>query len=425
MSRRSLLMLAVLLAGALALRVAAVAFDAGAAPQIDAADYDRHARSIAAGDGYPPTLFAAPGSPTAVRPPAYPYLLGAVYRVTGGGFDAGRLAGAVLGTLLVVLLFALAELAWGRRTAWMAAGLAAVFPPLVFLNSSLVSEALFLPLEVAALAAVLVARRAPRPLPWAALAGVLCGVATLTRVVGLLLVVVAAAGVWAARRPAGRRALAAPAVVAGCAALVVAPWTVRNAIEFDSFVPVATQEGINLSGSYNAVADERPRGAFVPPSAVPDNRPLFGEPSLDEADVNRVLTRRGATYALEHPERVGEVTWWSLLRMFDVAGDPTVTRISYVESGVPTGLRRLTSAAIQVAAVLALLGIAALALRRGPPRGPRFVWLAPALLLATTAPVLGTPRYRAPLDPFIVVLCAIAAVALTGRLRRRGPAARA
>lgn len=55
----------------------------------DAADYQRHGVSIAAGLGYPPTEVASPGTPSAFRPPAYPFLLGGVYAVSGDSVKVG------------------------------------------------------------------------------------------------------------------------------------------------------------------------------------------------------------------------------------------------------------------------------------------------------------------------------------------------
>ena len=53
-----------------------------------------------------------------------------------------------------------------------------------------------------------------------------------------------AVGAAAVARPA-RRLLVAVAL------LVVAPWTIRNAVELRAFVPVTTQFGSALAGTYN------------------------------------------------------------------------------------------------------------------------------------------------------------------------------
>src|SRR3712207_2411060 len=80
------------LAVALVVRVAAVGL-VDVALINDPVDYDAHAQSIAAGDGYPDS-YARGGGPTAFRPPLYPTFLAAVYEVAGHRVGAARLAQA-------------------------------------------------------------------------------------------------------------------------------------------------------------------------------------------------------------------------------------------------------------------------------------------------------------------------------------------
>jgi NADH:ubiquinone oxidoreductase subunit K len=75
-----------------------------------------------------------------------------------------------------------------------------------------------------------------------------------------------------------------------------------------------------------------------------------------------------------------------------------------------------------VFAILALLGAATARARRAPA----YVWAVPALMfLSVVFLVVETPRYRTPIDPFVVLLAALALAALAGRfagLRRGRPA---
>src|SRR3954468_17075241 len=123
-SRALLLILAVALIARLAVIVATPDFH----PIFDAAHYDRLGASIAHGHGYPGQF--VPPTPSAFRPPLYPVELAAVHLV-GGGWTAGRLLGALLGTGAVLLVFLIAERLWDRRVAIAAGAIAAVFPPLV------------------------------------------------------------------------------------------------------------------------------------------------------------------------------------------------------------------------------------------------------------------------------------------------------
>src|SRR4051812_41146548 len=208
-SRALLLILAVALIARLAVIVATPDFH----PIFDAAHYDRLGASIADGHGYPGQF--VPPTPSAFRPPLYPFALAAVH-LLGGGWTAGRLLGALLGVLTVLLVAAVAERLWSRRGALGAPAVTALFPPPLLVNASLLSESLFVPLALAVLLATLQYRRSGAA-RWALAAGVLCGLAALTRVNGLVLVVAAAAGMWGGPPRWSARALAAPAVVVAAA----------------------------------------------------------------------------------------------------------------------------------------------------------------------------------------------------------------
>ena len=81
------------MAVALVLRVGVVLLGPAYRPTSDSLDYDRYGLAVADTGAFPASNFPA-GGPTAYRPPAYPYFVGAVYAVAGdlGARDAdGRL----------------------------------------------------------------------------------------------------------------------------------------------------------------------------------------------------------------------------------------------------------------------------------------------------------------------------------------------
>src|SRR5215213_9692357 len=183
-----------LLAFALLLRLAFIVATPGYAPQHDDRDYDRLACGLVAGEGYtrvgPANTERAcgdspTGEATAFRPPGFPMFLAAVYTVSEPlgieRWTAARVAQAVLGTAVVALLGLVAWQLFGRRVALAAMALGAVFPPAIVLGGSLLSETLFSALMLAAIAAALGDRRAGGDRRWLVVAGVLCGLAFLTR----------------------------------------------------------------------------------------------------------------------------------------------------------------------------------------------------------------------------------------------------
>jgi hypothetical protein len=266
------------------------------------------------------------------------------------------------------------------------------------------------------LAAALEARRTGRHRAgWAAAAGALTGLAVLARPTNAVLLVPVV--VLLCGPPLLTRRNLGPVVVAGAlAVLVVVPWTIRNTSAFDRPVLVSTSNSFVVGGVYNRTADtDRVHHAlWRPPSAVPELAPLFSDRSLDEAELASRLDDAGRRYARAHPGYVGRVVFWNGARLFDVTG-PGVARQSAGPLGYGGVAANVWLAGYAIGALVALAGLAMGALRRTPA----VFWVTPLLFVAVTVPTLGTSRYRAPLEPFIVLLAAFAVTQLLNR--RPGP----
>ncbi|HKZ12306.1 MAG TPA: glycosyltransferase family 39 protein [Solirubrobacterales bacterium] len=418
---------------ALLARLAVIAADTGYVPQQDAWDYDRHARSIAEGDGFPPSYYAADGGPSALRAPGYPYFLGFVYSFTDKSVTAGRIANALLGALAVWLIYLMVRRLWGARPALVAAAIAAVFPPLVLLSRDLLSESLFIALELGTVLCVIEYRRR-RDLRWAAAAGLLGGLAALTRNPGPALAIPVLVGLWVFRPRLSRRALTAPALALAVMVLAVLPWTIRNAVEFDTFVPITSGTGFAMAGTYNELSyrDEAHPASWRTPRIVPEDAGLFRKRGIDEATLDAELRHNATSFASDHPGYVLKVTGWDLVRMFEIAGGSVVGLHGEEVNIRGVGSADLTSERIGLAIVglLALIGIGAMIATRGSPAavrvrpGPVFFWLVPIFLLLVSAPINGLPRQRIPIDPFLITLAALGAVWAWDRLVVRSGADR-
>jgi 4-amino-4-deoxy-L-arabinose transferase-like glycosyltransferase len=400
----------IILAVAFVVRVGAVAAHRDYVPYGDPADYERMARVIS-DLRYPGRTEGLPG-PTAGRPPAYPVALGAVYAVDESRTLA-RLVQAVVGTITVGLVGLVALLALRRRrVALTAMALAAVWPPFWLIGGALLSEVLFVPLTLGAVAAALRFRDRPR-LRWAVLAGVLIGLAGLTRANGLVLALPVAVAIGTAAQGAALRPVVA---LLAAAILTLAPWTIRNAVEFGALVPVATEDGFTLAGTYNDVAREQERfpAAWVNWYQVPSNLDAIDSVENDERVWNDKLRGESLAYAADHPGYVPKVAWWNLRRLFDAAGQDWL-EVEFASYGLPRWMARLELLAFWPVLLLALAGLAL----GGARALPRWLWLVPALLLL---PILttGYMRFRAPIDPYLVVLAAIAVVALWERRTASG-----
>jgi hypothetical protein len=241
MDRRlvALLLLAVLARGA-----AVIALQSHRVPT-STYEHGEIAASLVAGRGFSMHFLGADG-PTSQQAPIYPFVVAAAYAI--GGVETPEsllileLAQALLGAIMVLGVFRLASwVAPGRpAVAWWGAAVAALHPTLVYAATHV---------QVALLAATLVV--------WSLVWGVRAGASGSRRdaaATGVLLALCALAdpilalvvvGVLVAFRLAGEgRPIWKPTAVAlGVAALVVAPWTARNAMVHGEFIPIKSTFG--------------------------------------------------------------------------------------------------------------------------------------------------------------------------------------
>lgn len=412
-----------ILALALVLRVGAVLENRSSyAPMNDSKDFDNIAVSMAHGHGYGPYALppATPDSPGAFRSPAYPAALAAVYVVVGDHkWTAGRLENALFGVIDVALIGLIAAQLWDRRVGAVALAIAAVHPTLILIGSGLVLEPLLVACSLGALAAALQHRRAPRGWRWPLLAGVLLGLAILTREVGFALVLPIA---WLllpshvrGRARLSRRAVAAPLLFLVVAALVVLPWTVRNAVEFHAFEPVSSSAGFGLAGTYNATSATQ-RGEWTRPYDDPRLRDvLLALGKTDEAKVDKAMRTEALDYMKAHPAYIGEVAVWGSIRLFDLDGGAYDRHIAPF---VPYANKLMWLSILATYPILVLAAIGAF--RPGARRAPFALWAIPILVFVEIIFLLpANVRYRSSIEPYLVLLAALAITPYVDRVLAR------
>lgn len=181
-------------------------------------------------------------------PPMYPFALGAAYSLFGVNHRIVVFGQVLLGTVVCWLVYRLGRRCGGERVGLVAALLVAVDPTYIFMTNLLASENLFVLWLVLGL---LLATRAPAQPRALAGAGALFGLGALTRAIGLLVPVVVA--LWSRARAATRLRWLTGAtwMLAGCA-LVIVPWTLRNAVVAGSPALVCFGGGLNFYFGHNA-----------------------------------------------------------------------------------------------------------------------------------------------------------------------------
>jgi 4-amino-4-deoxy-L-arabinose transferase-like glycosyltransferase len=219
----------------------------------DAQTYRALGQSLADGDGYiRPHVHhnAGVALPSAEFPPLFPLLLAGFDLVGATAVSAQRLIITVLSLATVVLIGLLGRRVAGPTVGVMAAAFAAIYPMIWMSDAALMSESLYLFLVVAALLVLYRIIDEPSRMSTWALFGGVGGLAALTRSQGIWLPLLLGvpAALFVGTGSCNLRMLHLVAVV-GVSAAVIAPWTIRNADRFNTFVPLATNFGPGLLGA--------------------------------------------------------------------------------------------------------------------------------------------------------------------------------
>lgn len=418
---------ALLVALALTLRVVEVQ-RVSYSPAHNARSYLSLGGQIAQSGDYASEQVGAGGTrigPTAYFAPAYPYLLGALNAISGDAavgaaqVHVDRLAQAVLGTLVVGLIGLIALELFGIDMALLAMALAAIYPPMIEMSSVLSAETLMTVFELAAVLAALRMRRSPDPLRWALATGLFTGLAALTHVSALVLIIPLGVAATSVVPVVGRRQVAGLLVLAAATLVTLSPWLVRDGLVMHRFVPITDASGINLAGTYNATsAHAQPPYRWVDYRRIPADAAIARRaPHLTETQLSSRLDGRALSYVAHHPSSVPGAAWHNTLRLFELEGSG-----AWHQSAQAIGLSRAT-AEIGVICFWGLCGLALLGLVAPVGlRAPGWLWGMPLAMGVVTVLVNAqTPSFRVAIDPFLILLGA-RGIARVARLIKAHPA---
>ncbi|TCM18651.1 dolichyl-phosphate-mannose-protein mannosyltransferase [Novosphingobium sp. PhB165] len=402
-----------------ALRVAVLFVDV--TPSSDAQWYALRAAGMASGAGYLSDL----GQPTAFWPPGWPLALGFAFSQFG-------VSPVTLGifNLVSALLIGLLTLALGRRlfasegAARLGLLLLAIYPNAIAYVPLALTEVFYTLLLMAACWAV-VARENRLQLIGA---GLVFGFATLVKAQTLVAVPLIFLVDWLRMKPMGKRlpGLVVDAmVVLAAAALVVAPWAVRNRVQMGHWIAISTNDGYTLlTGNHDGA-----NGDYSPNAPVV--KALMARTDLDETARDAEARRLAFGWIADHPHEFLALAPQKLARLWLPDGE---AEWAY-QAGAPSYARlpavyRALRWVNQGYYLLLMLGFAlafvVMTVRRLYDR-TRWAgwWLLPyALALYPTAICLvfsGQSRFHYPVMPFVCMAAGWLVVASLERLawRRR------
>jgi 4-amino-4-deoxy-L-arabinose transferase-like glycosyltransferase len=362
-------------------------------PIADAADYHQIAVSVADGRGYLNTA----GQPTAWRPPAYPVFLSLIYRIIGPTVVGATIVQSFVGALTVLMLMLLGATILNHIESVIAGIIAAVYPGFVWLPRLLLSENLSLLLTLTTLLTVAMYLKSRR-VGWLVLFGVVGGLNTLVRGGNFVLPIMLGAGllIVAVRRKSDNwKRLCTGLLLALVAFMVVlTPWTVRNYRVFHRFVPVATQEGLTLYGSYWPPVKN---GKFIWGTLPGIEDPVIAtaNKSPDEAAASKYLQRTTVERLRDQPTYFFRVIPSKMISLLVPLDWEILTH--------PIGTGRKVNWGYILMTLPALFGF--ILLWRNPRSNQWLLWVLPILVLVQTIVFYGSPRFRLPAEP-IAMLCA-------------------
>ena len=351
--------------------------------------------------------------PTVDRAPLWPFVIGVIDRLIGPQDILVRLVLCLVGSGTCALLYLFARDLFGERIGIFAGIVGAIYPFLYVYDGLLYAEALYTFLLLAFCYTLYRIQRSPR-LSLIIISGVLLGLLSLTRPNGIALLglfVLWAGVMYKIKVLSWRTTLKSVLVVSLLSLIFIAPWTLRNYKVTHTFVPVAVGDGKVMLGAYNyETADPVYQHGYyagvwiIPSESTPWITENFPKDCAKACEVTRDNAYKTAalqwieSHLSSMPFLLGQHfinTWEVIPQEADLATNRFPDRDS--SRFVVTMMETITP----IVFALALLGIVVTSERW---RELLFIYLMILLTLAQDIAFYGIPRFRAPIEPMLILL---------------------
>ena len=368
----------------------------------DSVFYHNAAHSLARGAGYVDPW----GIGNAVGwPPAYPATLAVLYKLFGWHLALAKGLNIAFAAATVAMVYVIGRRMFDGRVAFVGAMALAAFPGQIYFSTLVLTETFFVMAFVLVFLLALFWTVERDASWWQVLGlGLAVGFASQVRSEGILLAPIIVVLWLLVVRPRRHILTYLPPLVIGLV-LVITPWTVRNAIQLDQFIPLRgggigyVRAGLNPNVFPEAYIGA---GAFSPP-----------EPALSET----------ARHWLTHPWELPTFGLRKMKKLYenDHEGIHWVqTKPIYLSDGEVVFWRRLANVYFFTAGALAILALPfVISIRR---RGHIAIVVFAVGFSLSFLLLVPYSRYHMPLGPFVSIMAAASAVALwdrTASLRER------
>ncbi len=380
-------------------------------PVVDASFFDIWARTQAAGNVFQAQVF--------FKPPLYAYLLSWFYQ-TGFSMTGILILQMLVGSVTVLLTFAVGRLVFTPRIAFVGALITALLPILPFFETQLLGETWTTPLTLGALLLVLrvVAGKTQAEGRTQFFAGLLMGLAALGRPNLMLLIVAVAAWQWWWGRSgrSGNRVVSPGSIgllLAGFL-LAVSPATMHN-LKYGEFSLISANLGPNLVAGNSDVADGV---SAIPVGVLWDDLQLQSKQAGADTpgQASSYLTGRALKWMAANPGRALVLMGKKVLLLVNAQeGRNNINPMWFArEEGVFLLARWWPATWLMLP--VAILGLAYY--RRWQPGGNLLLWVV-LVQAAAVLPFFVNARFRSPLLPLLALFAAAGGAVLVNLWKAR------
>ncbi|MFC1621060.1 ArnT family glycosyltransferase [Candidatus Omnitrophota bacterium] len=356
-------------------------------PYSDAKEYDSIAVNLVSGHGYSKDI-DAPKIPTSRRVPVYPLFLASVYAIFGHSYMAVKIIQAILGALLCIVVFLIANMVYSDKfTAVTASFITAIYKPFVSgFNyyggpALLLSEYFFMfILALTILTILFFIKNENKGL--GALSGIFIGLTILTRPEFALYPILLVFYLFLKSQLSVKRFIKKYFIVYFFIALTLTPWIIRNYAIYKKFIPLSTLGGYVFLHGNNSLA----RGGWEYP--VYHDAIMKKTENMSEYEKNRLFLKKGIEELKAGSKRIPKL----FIKKILVHWAPFEKRFELFNLYY---------------AIILIFGIPGMLLfRKGAMKG---ILLISFLTTTLTAVIIwGDPRYRYPYELFLIIFAAFA-----------------
>jgi 4-amino-4-deoxy-L-arabinose transferase-like glycosyltransferase len=325
------------------------------------------------------------GAPRSYRMPGLPLLVAIPVSFTGENVIGIRIFMCFLESLLIPAFYLLVRTLTGSAKLGLIGGAIAIFFPTWVIPPGNVMTDIPAAILIVLITWMLIEGHRHQSLSWIVGAGLLWGAATLTRA-GTLMYAPAIVLWLLLMMPDWKMRLASIVAVTISFAVVLAPWSIRNAYVHGKFVPLSTQGGVQLYISNNPEAT----GVMVIDQAYVDQTRAQRYPNFSEAERDELFQAEAVKFIGENPRRFVELCLIRFVQLWKL-----------YSARVPLSNSLVMIASFGIALPFFLIQV----IRCGWRRRPEMLFLLIILCHTGLHMVYGSiVRYRIPIEPLVVVM---------------------